>query len=158
MLDYMRSLYRHQVWAEDELLGAVSAFPAAENDAELLRCLGHMAAVQRFYLARFEGRSFESVNAVPPPDSFARLAPQFPAVHAEVQAFLDGVTEPDLDRSFELPRLGARFTLREGMTQVILHSQNHRGQCLTRIRELGGKPPTLDFILWAGTHQQRPQA
>jgi uncharacterized damage-inducible protein DinB len=30
-----------------------------------------------------------------------------------------------------------------------MHSQNHRGQCLTKIRENGGKPPTLDYIKWA---------
>jgi uncharacterized damage-inducible protein DinB len=32
--------------------------------------------------------------------------------------------------------------------QVALHGQNHRGQSLTRLRELGGKPPTLDYIIW----------
>jgi hypothetical protein len=30
-----------------------------------------------------------------------------------------------------------------------MHGQNHLGQYLTRLRENGGKPPTLDYILWA---------
>jgi uncharacterized damage-inducible protein DinB len=37
----------------------------------------------------------------------------------------------------------------EGLTQVVMHSKNHRGQWLTKIREDGGKPPTLDYIKWA---------
>ena len=35
------------------------------------------------------------------------------------------------------------------LTQIVMHSQNHRGQCLTRLRENGAQPPTLDYILWA---------
>jgi uncharacterized damage-inducible protein DinB len=43
---------------------------------------------------------------------------------------------------------GARPTLAEALMQVVMHSQNHRGQCLSRLRELGAAPPTLDFIRW----------
>ena len=29
-----------------------------------------------------------------------------------------------------------------------MHSQHHRAQNATRLRELGGKPPTTDLIVW----------
>ena len=45
--------------------------------------------------------------------------------------------------------LKSQPTVAEGLTQIFMHSQNHRGQCLTRLRENGAKPPTLDYILWA---------
>lgn len=48
-----------------------------------------------------------------------------------------------------MPILGSRPTVADGLTQIVMHSQNHRGQCLIRLRENGVKPPTLDYILWA---------
>jgi hypothetical protein len=35
--------------------------------------------------------------------------------------------------------------------QVVMHSQSHRGQCASRSREPGGKPPMTDFIIWLRT-------
>jgi uncharacterized damage-inducible protein DinB len=29
-----------------------------------------------------------------------------------------------------------------------MHSQHHRGQNATRLRELGGEPPMTDLIVW----------
>ena len=158
MLDSLRSLYRHQFWADEQLLRAVEASAAARQDAQQLACLLHIAVVQRFYLARFAQKQFDRTRASEPPRSWDQLLEAFAAAHAEQRAFLEVVSERELGTSFELAALGARFTLLEGMTQVVLHSQNHRGQCLTRLRELGGKPPTLDYILWARDHQPRPEA
>ena len=157
MLDYLRSLYRHQVWADEELLRAVSASAAAQRDAELLRCLHHMAVAQRIYLARFTHRVPEPARA-PEPGSWELVAHAMREVHGEELALLEALTETELESVFELPVLHARFTLLEGMTQAVLHSQNHRGQCLKRLRELGGRPPTLDYILWARDHRPRPAA
>jgi uncharacterized damage-inducible protein DinB len=34
------------------------------------------------------------------------------------------------------------------LLQTVLHSQHHRGQISTRLRALGGAPPTFDYIIW----------
>ena len=34
------------------------------------------------------------------------------------------------------------------LLQTVLHSQHHRGQISTRLRALGGAPPTVDYIIW----------
>jgi len=34
------------------------------------------------------------------------------------------------------------------MQQVVLHSEHHRAQNATRLRELGGAPPPTDYIVW----------
>jgi uncharacterized damage-inducible protein DinB len=34
------------------------------------------------------------------------------------------------------------------MYQVVPHSQHHRGQNATRLRELGGRMPMTDDIVW----------
>jgi uncharacterized damage-inducible protein DinB len=42
-------------------------------------------------------------------------------------------------------------TLGETLLQLPSHSTYHRGQVNTRIRELGGIPPLVDFIAWIWT-------
>ena len=39
-------------------------------------------------------------------------------------------------------------TLGESILQVFLHTQHHRGQVCCGLREIGGVPPTIDFIVW----------
>jgi uncharacterized damage-inducible protein DinB len=50
----------------------------------------------------------------------------------------------------------AKITVRQALTQAAMHSHYHRGQNATRLRELGGVPPTTDFILWL--HKGQPDA
>jgi uncharacterized damage-inducible protein DinB len=83
------------------------------------------------------------------PETFDQEIQVYRTAHEEQLAFVTNLTESDLERRFELPVLKSQPTLAEGLTQVFMHSQNHRGQCLTRLRENGAKPPTLDYILWA---------
>ena len=40
--------------------------------------------------------------------------------------------------------------------QCVMHSQYHRGQNATRLRELGGSPPITDYILWL--YKSKPPA
>jgi len=155
MLDHIRSLYRHQAWADDELLKAVTVCEPAQQDPEMLHALHHMANVQLYLLSRLKTESFDAARFKEQPP-YAQLVERFQEAHAANDAFLASLTEADLSRAFEMPFFRANFTLLEGMTQCILHSQNHRGQCLTRLRELGAKPPTLDYILWVKDAQPRP--
>jgi len=42
----------------------------------------------------------------------------------------------------------AKISVRQALTQAAMHSHYHRGQNATRLRELGGVPPMMDFIVW----------
>ena len=155
MLDYIRSLYRYQFWADDELLKAVDACEPAPQDPQMLHALQHIATAQLYLLSQFKNDSFDMAR-FREQAPYAGIVERFRDAHAANEAFLEALTEADLSRPFLMPYFKANFTLLEGMTQIILHSQNHRGQCLTRLRELGVKPPTLDYILWVKDAAQRP--
>lgn len=152
MIELLRSLFQHQAWADDALLGAVQDHPKSMADEELFKVLHHIVMVQSFFHCCFTGQAFDPAKATELPKSFEELVQLFKETHAKEQAFLDGVTHEVLERRLDLKFLGASPTVAVGMTQVVMHSQNHRGQCLTRIRGNGGKPPTLDYILWAKDH------
>jgi uncharacterized damage-inducible protein DinB len=143
-----RSLFSYQSWADAAILSAVKSHPESLRDEWLLKTLHHIVMVQRFFLSRFLVRPFEKERESQTPESFDELIQLFRITHEEELAFVDSISEPDLTRRFELPFLQTQPTVAEGLTQVVMHSQNHRGQCLSRLRENGAKPPTLDYILW----------
>jgi len=154
MKTLLQSLFRHQAWADAAILSAVRSHPESLRDEWLLKTLHHIVTVQRFYLSRFLGRPFDKEKESQIPTNIDRLIGLYRATHEEELAFLDGLVEADLERRFELTVLRSQPTFAEGLTQIVMHSQNHRGQCLSRLRENGAKPPTLDYILWA---KERPE-
>lgn len=149
VLTLFQSLFSHQAWADAAMLSAIQSHPESLHDEWLLKTLHHMVFVQRAFLSRFLGKPFDRTKESQPRTSFDELIQHFQATHEEELAFVNGLSEGELTRRFELSFLQTEPTLAEGLTQVVMHSQNHRGQCLTRIRENGGKPPTLDYIVWA---------
>jgi len=149
VLILLQSLFRHQAWADAAILSAVQSHSKSLHDEWLLKTLHHIVMVQRVFQSRFVVRPFDAAKESQPPESFDQLVHLFQVTHEEELAFVDGLSESDLERRFELPFLKTQLTLPEGLTQVVMHSQNHRGQCLSRLRENGAKPPTLDYILWA---------
>jgi len=149
VIELLRSLFRYQAWADAAILEAVQAHPKSLQDERIFKTLHHVVTAQRVYLSRFLARPFDASKESPLPGSFDQLVRIFRATHEEELAWIEGLTQGDLERRFDMAVLGSRPTIAEGLTQAVLHGQNHRGQCLTRLRENGGKPPTLDYILWA---------
>ena len=149
MIDMIQSLFRHQEWADTTLLQAVQAHVEAEKDAQLRSTLHHIVTVQRAFLSLFLERPFDMQEELQVPDSLAELERLFSNTHREELSFVTGLEESDLARVIEIPWIrGSRPSLAQALIQVVMHSQNHRGQCLSRLRTLGRTPPTLDFIIW----------
>jgi uncharacterized damage-inducible protein DinB len=149
VINLLTSLTHHQSWADAALLTAVQTHPDSLRDEQMLKNLHHIVMVQRLFLSRFLNRPFDKEKESQRPEQFDQLVQFYRSTHQEQLAFVTNLTETDLERRFELPFLKSQPTIAEGLTQVVMHSQNHRGQCLTRLRESGAKPPTLDYILWA---------
>jgi uncharacterized damage-inducible protein DinB len=145
----LTSLTHHQSWADATLLTAVQSHPDSLHDEQILKNLHHILMVQRLYPARFLGRPFDKEKESQRREPFDQLVQLYRTTHEEQLAFLTSLTSAGLERTFDLPTLKSQPTVAEGFTHIVLHSQNHRGQCLTRLRENGATPPTLDYILWA---------
>lgn len=149
MIEFLRPLFRHQEWADGELLNAIKACPAAVQDERLRAALFHIVVVQRYYLAQCTAGDFDLAKELKAPEVWSGLEDLFHTTHAAEHAFIASVSPAELERVLELPHLkGLRLTVAQAMTQVVMHSQHHRGQCAMRLRDLGGVPPTLDYILW----------
>jgi uncharacterized damage-inducible protein DinB len=140
------ALFRHLTWADASLLAAVAAHPASFEDERVQKLLRHILRVERVFYARFTGGDAEAVREIPA--DFAAVVELFRSAHSDLLGFVDGLTDAEAARTFPLAALQLTPTVAEGLTQVALHGQNHRGQCLLRLRENGATPPNLDYIFW----------
>lgn len=121
----------------------------AEKDSQIRSTLHHIVTVQRAFLSLFLERAFDMQKELQVPTSLAEEERLFVDTHREERSFVTSLGESGLARVIEMPWIpGSRPTLAEALIQVVMHSQNHRGQCLSRLRTLGRTPPTLDFIIW----------
>jgi len=142
-------LFDHLVWADAAILKAVRGHAGAADDDEMRRVLHHIVLVQRVYLAILWNRPFDLEKEAQAPATFDALEALFRAAHAEAIAAVGALEESELARSVEMRFMpGLWFSMAEGLMQMVMHSQSHRGQCATRLRVLGGKAPITDFIMW----------
>jgi uncharacterized damage-inducible protein DinB len=149
MLPLMRDLFHHQAWADAAMLQAIRNQSGAATDEILQKTLHHVLITQRAFLSLFLQRPFDWEKESQLPASFDAAQTLFRETHGEQTAFVKQVEEGALSRILDIkghPEL--RPTLAEALMQVVMHSQAHRAQCATRLRALGGTPPTTDFLLW----------
>jgi len=143
MTDLLLELFDYQAWADSKIVAAVKAHPPAAQDPEILKTLQHMAAVHQFFVAQVEGRDYDLKLWQQAPASIEEVEKLFaePTVEDFTRINLDAVLDrPPLDKK--------RPTARTALLQILFHSQHHRGQVASRLRALGGTPPTVDYILW----------
>lgn len=71
--------------------------------------------------------------------------------HAGFAALLAETSDERLAEEADVPWFQdppLRLRIEDALMQAAMHSHYHRGQNATRLRELGGKPPMTDFIVW----------
>jgi uncharacterized damage-inducible protein DinB len=81
-------------------------------------------------------------------------------IHQELRQLLAEMPESRLEERLLIPWFkdpSFIVTIAQALVQVPMHSQHHRGQNATRLRELGGKPPTMDFVLWIWKGRPKPE-
>jgi uncharacterized damage-inducible protein DinB len=140
------ALFRHLAWADAALLSAVAAHPESLADERVQKLLRHILRAQRVICARITGADADAVREISA--EFPGVVALFRASHRDLLALVEGLTEGEAARTFPLPALETNPTVAEGLAHVVLHSQNHRGQGLLRLRENGVVPPALDYIFW----------
>ena len=162
---HMRELSRHMAWADDMVWSAVLATSKAAEDAKIADTLHHIHQVQHIFLQAWRGSAF-AVRERAEFSSLDDIAAWGQEAHRGVQEFANAVTDKEMDRDLRMPwaayyeqqakQPAGVHTLGESMLQVFLHTQHHRGQVCARLRDIGGVPPTVDFIvwLWAGRPDQ----
>jgi uncharacterized damage-inducible protein DinB len=123
--------------------------PAREHE-ELRRRLDHILEVQEWFLGLLRGQPPGGPPGEPPP-SFQDLRTRAQTGHAALRDFVAGLGPEALSRTVHIPWFPdppCVITTAEALVQVALHTQHHRGQCMTRLKDFGGEPKNVDWIIW----------
>src|ERR1700730_17279059 len=157
MLAFLRDLLTHAEWANAVFFHAWGKSPARDHE-EMRSRVGHIVGVQDGFLAVLRG----DTPGGPPggaPAFFEELKTRAIACHAGLRQFAAGLEAQTLSRTVRIPWFPEPpciITVAEALVQVGLHTQHHRGQCMTRLKDFGGQPQNVDWIIWLW--KQKPTA
>jgi uncharacterized damage-inducible protein DinB len=145
----LQDLVQHKWYANARLLAAVQQAPAAAEDQQVRDLLHHILLANRFWLKLSRGVPFSLEKESQGPESIDALVAQYKDTYTEEAAWVKQLTEAELERQLQASYFkGRTFSVEEGLVQICLHSHGHRAQVALRLRELGGTPPSLDYVIW----------
>jgi uncharacterized damage-inducible protein DinB len=152
----IKELFDYAYWARDRQLEACASL----TQDQLMQTLGgsfscmrdtlaHSVGVEWLWLERWNGRT---PKAVPPADELPTLGAvreRWAEIERGMRAFLAGLDEKALERV--LTCTGTRGNVwTQPLWRFIMHLLNHqsyhRGQVTTLLRQLGVKPPGVDYL------------
>jgi uncharacterized damage-inducible protein DinB len=157
MLTLLRDLLAHAEWANAIFFDIWGQSPARDHE-EIRRRMGHVVGVQQGFLAVLRGQT----PGGPPGgslQSFEELKTRAQNCHDGLCEFGAGLNSAILTNTVVIPWFRdppCEVTVAEAIVQVAMHSQHHRGQCMTRLKDFGGEPKNVDWIIWLW--QEKPPA
>jgi uncharacterized damage-inducible protein DinB len=149
MLTFLRDLMAHAEWANAVFFRVWERSPARDHE-ELRRRVGHLVGVQQGFLSVLRGQAPGGPPGGPPP-SFDDLKARAQTCHAGLTEYMAGLNDEMLSSTVRIPWFPdppCVITIAESLVQVAMHSQHHRGQCMTRLKDFGGEPKDVDWIIW----------
>src|SRR5262245_59407637 len=148
----LRDLLDHQYWADAELWCAIGAHAGAREDRAIHDRLHHTHMVQRVFMYGVtQGRTPFVLTKAEDFATFDDLRIYAQGSHAVMRDVIGALTDANLVEPVPVPWFKdppLTVTVTEALTQCAMHSQQHRAQNATRLRELVGVPPGTDLIKW----------
>jgi uncharacterized damage-inducible protein DinB len=158
MLEFLRNLMAHAEWANGVFFHAWEKSPAREHE-EMRRRVGHVVGVQDGFLAVLKGKTPGSPPDGPPP-SFDQLKSRAQVSHTGLKNFVAEADDASLAKVVCIPWFpepACNVTVAEALVQVAMHTQHHRGQLMTRLKDFGGEPKNVDWIIWLWKQKPAPR-
>ena len=168
MLDQVKDLLGHCAWADAVFFRAWGK--GDREDLELRERMSHSSGVQENFLDTLRGGNeppWEEIlkGQVKPPwvgrplRSYEELKDWTRSNHARLRDLAGALDAPALERRVTIPWFAdppCVVSAAEALVQLAMHTQHHRGQNIARLRQIGGEPKNVDFIIWLW--KERPAA
>ena len=153
--ELLRELYAHMEWADARIWSEVLGTQGAHDHSWLRDKLFHIHDTQQAFLSLWTDqprRNRADIGSLVAVCEWAR--PYYP----EARRFLDATSAATLAGPVS-DAFGSRMkqhfgdqrgnvTLGVTALHVAAHTTHHRGQVMTRLRQLGGAPPLVDYVIW----------
>jgi uncharacterized damage-inducible protein DinB len=154
----LTTLYRHNLWANQELFALCATLPDEQLDATIIGTFGtiretltHIATAERGYLSRIRtGLRYTEPEGTPP----LSLAEIVALISQTGQAMIEAVPTITPDATVEINWDGEMRMVPKTViaAQVINHATEHRAQIMAILTQLGIEPPELDAWMY---HEMR---
>jgi uncharacterized damage-inducible protein DinB len=146
-MELLKDMARHQAWADREHWKVLHGNAALLEDKEIRKRLNHMVWAYEMLQGLARGEAPDPAG-MKERDTVEELEA---AMGRANEAMIGTLSSVDLEKMIALPR-GPKgpFQAPAGvlLLQAITHSQHHRAQNASRMRELGVSPPMTDFVAW----------
>ena len=149
MNNMMRELMAYMEWANAVFFHAWANSPARDHE-EMRQRAGHMIGVQEGFLSILQSEQPKGPPSGPPP-SFDELKKRAQLSHQGLREFAEKLDAIALAESVHVPWFPdppCNISVCEALMQATMHTQHHRGQLMTRLKDFGGQPKNVDWIIW----------
>jgi uncharacterized damage-inducible protein DinB len=154
--DDLRQLFDYNAWANQRSLEAAAQLsdeqfvkPLGSSFSSVRDTLVHICGAEWIWLERFHGNSPSSIPNNSAVQTVAALREHWQPQAERLHAFVNGVTQNDLDGVFEYKTLNFgvyKNPLWQSLQHLANHGTYHRGQIATLVRQLGAKPILTDLM------------
>jgi len=152
----LRELFAHSYWARDRQLLACAAptseqflLPLGYSFPSVRAALVRILTVEWLWLERRRGRSSRAWLATEEFPTVAAVCDRWNVVEQEMKQYLRWLPEETLEQQMTcMSTRGITWTyaLWRMMMRFLEHQTYHRGQVTALLRQLGVKPPKVDFL------------
>ena len=158
MQSMIRNLMAYMEWANAVFFHAWSRSPARDNE-EMRQRVGHLVGVQQAFLSILTGETPKGPTGGPPP-TYDELIARAQTCHRGLRDFVAKLDADGLSRVVHVPWFPdppCNISVGEALTQAAMHTQHHRGQLMTRLKDFGGEPKNVDWIIWLWKEKPEPR-
>src|SRR5258706_15900455 len=160
MRKHVQDLLTHAEWADAVFFRAWAK--GNRDDVELRERASHASGTSELFVKTLTGRDdlpwalIMKGEVKPPwagrePRAFDELRAYTRSNHEGLRSFAEGASDEELEKKVTIPWFPdppCVISAGEALVQAAMHAHHHRGQNMTRLRQIGGEPKNTDYIIW----------
>ncbi|MEF3308051.1 DinB family protein [Paenibacillus sp. GYB004] len=146
----IKCMMDHLYWANLRILDALEESETKNKD--LLKLVRHVAVAERVWLSRLQGKGNAPYSLWEEAEDLAAIRTMFEDNAELYRVYIEGLEESALDEMIDYANQSGvpfRTSVRDILSQVLLHGQYHRGQINRALRNESAEPAQIDYITFA---------
>lgn len=146
----IKAMMEHLYWADGRILDALQKSETRNKD--LLKLIRHVAVAERVWLTRLLGKDSGQYSLWEEVEDLSVIRLMFEENAKQYRVYMEGLDQSRLDEMLDYAnQSGVLFqtSVRDILSQVILHGQYHRGQINQALRIESAEPVQIDYITFA---------
>ncbi|MEC0227040.1 DinB family protein [Paenibacillus alba] len=146
----IKRMMDHLYWADGRILDVLEE--SETKNKELLKLIRHVAVAERVWLSRLQGKGSAQYSLWEEAEDLTTIRTMFEENAEQYRIYIEELEESELDEIVDYANLSGvpfRTSVRDILSQVLLHGQYHRGQINRVPRIESVEPDQVDYITFA---------